>query len=180
MRHQHAAARFTPVEFASEGATLRGRFYLPCAAAGPARRHPLLVMGHGFASTVSMTADRYAEAFAARGLVVLLYDHRNLGASGGEPRREVNPWVQARGYRDAVRFARTSLAEADPERVALWGLSNSGMHVLVLGALLQDESVGEKIPSVTGRWLSTPMSADPAAGVSLLSGVGAGPPPDGV
>jgi hypothetical protein len=42
------------------------------------------------------------------------------------------------------------------------------------------ESGGAKIPSVTGRWLSTPMSADPAAGVSLLSGVGAGPPPDGV
>jgi hypothetical protein len=42
------------------------------------------------------------------------------------------------------------------------------------------ESVGEKVPSVTGRWLSTPMSADPAAGVLLLSGVGAGPPPDGV
>ena len=42
------------------------------------------------------------------------------------------------------------------------------------------ESGGEKLPSVTGRWLSTPMSADPAAGVLLLSGVGAGPPPDGV
>jgi hypothetical protein len=42
------------------------------------------------------------------------------------------------------------------------------------------ESGREKIPSVTGRWLSTPMSTDPAAGVLLLSGVGAGPPPDGV
>jgi hypothetical protein len=42
------------------------------------------------------------------------------------------------------------------------------------------ESGRAKIPSVTGRWLSTPMSADPAAGVLLLSGVGAGPPPDGV
>ena len=47
-------------------------------------------------------------------------------------------------------------------------------------AELMIESGGEKIPSVTGRWLSTPMSADPAAGVLLLSGVGAGPPPDGV
>jgi hypothetical protein len=34
--------------------------------------------------------------------------------------------------------------------------------------------------SVTGLWLSTPLSADPAAGYWLLSGVGAGPPPDGV
>jgi alpha-beta hydrolase superfamily lysophospholipase len=28
-----------------------------------------------------MTADRYAEVFASAGLVVLLYDHRNFGAS---------------------------------------------------------------------------------------------------
>jgi hypothetical protein len=35
-------------------------------------------------------------------------------------------------------------------------------------------------PSVTGFWLSTLLSADPVAGVSLLSGVGTWPPPDGV
>src|SRR3712207_6995671 len=35
-------------------------------------------------------------------------------------------------------------------------------------------------PSVTGLRKSTPLSADPVAELSLLSGVGAGPPPDGV
>ncbi len=136
-----AAEGFRPVEFSSEGAILRGRLYLPRAdgAASPGGRHPLVVMAHGFTSTMPMTTDRYAEAFAAQGLAVLLYDHRNTGLSGGEPRREVNPWVQARGYRDAVRFARTALVVVDPDRIALWGLSNSGMQVLVLGALLEGE-----------------------------------------
>ena len=34
--------------------------------------------------------------------------------------------------------------------------------------------------SVTGLWMSIPLSADPVVGVVLLSGVGTWPPPDGV
>jgi pimeloyl-ACP methyl ester carboxylesterase len=146
-----AGTGFRTIEFPSEGATLRGRLYLPLAkSSAPAQlRHALVIMGHGFTSTMPMTTDRYAEAFAAAGLAVLLYDHRNFGMSGGEPRREVNPWIQARGYRDAVHFARTSLAEVDPGRIALWGLSNSGMQVLVLGALLDSQvaAVTAVVPS---------------------------------
>ncbi|MDB5315202.1 MAG: alpha/beta hydrolase [Rhodospirillales bacterium] len=151
MQQQQAAAGFRAIDFPSEGETLRGRLYLPrIKEPVPAQlRLPLLIMGHGFTSTIPMTTDRYAEAFAARGLAVLLYDHRNFGVSGGEPRREVNPWIQARGYRDAVRFARSSLAEVDPERIALWGVSNSGMQVLVLGALLDGQiaAVTAVVPS---------------------------------
>jgi len=51
-------------------------------------------MAHGFSATRSMTIDKYAEAFCANGFAVLLYDHRGFGASGGEPRLEVNPWTQ--------------------------------------------------------------------------------------
>ena len=66
-------------------------------------------------------------------------------------------------------------ARAAPGARLVYGIAATG-----LGMTAGTESGGAKIPSVTGRWLSTPMSADPAAGVSLLSGVGAGPPPDGV
>ena len=45
MRHQHVAARFRPVEFASEGTTLRGRLYLPDAGASPP--HSLALMAPG-------------------------------------------------------------------------------------------------------------------------------------
>lgn len=89
-----AQARFRPVEFASEGATLRGRLYTPEGTAAPP--HPLVVMAPGSSATVCMAFDRHAEALTARGLAVLLYDHRNTGESGGEPRRELNAWVQAR------------------------------------------------------------------------------------
>ena len=50
-----------------------------------------------------MVADKFAEAFHDAGFTVFLYDdHRGFGASGGEPRLEINPWLQAQGYRDAL------------------------------------------------------------------------------
>jgi len=119
-----------PVEFQSEGATLRGWFYVPNGRAP----YATVVMAHGFTATVQMVADRYAEALQAAGFAVLLYDHRNIGASGGEPRQQVNPWVQARGYRDAVTYLH-SRSDIALDRIALWGDSNSAMLVTVLGAL---------------------------------------------
>jgi pimeloyl-ACP methyl ester carboxylesterase len=121
---------YESVEFSSEGATLRGRLYLR-----PGRgARGCVVMAHGTSATIGMVADRFAEAFHDAGLAVLLYDHRGFGASGGEPRQEINPWIQARGYRDAVTFASGHPA-IDPERIALWGDSYSAGQVLVVGAI---------------------------------------------
>lgn len=137
---------FDEVEFASEGAVLRGRFYAPLDGVNA----PVVVMAHGFSATIAMTADRYAEVFAGAGLCVLLYNHRGFGASSGEPRQEINPWVQARGYRDAVTFAAT-LPGVDPDRIALWGDSFSGAVVLVVAGI--DDRVAAVIAQVpaTGR-----------------------------
>jgi pimeloyl-ACP methyl ester carboxylesterase len=121
------------IEFPSEGATLRGLMFLP---EKETEKLPIVVMAHGTSATIYMTADKYAEKFRRAGLAVLLYDHRNFGSSGGEPRQEINPWIQCRGYRDAINFAAT-LPEVDPERIGLWGDSYSGGHVIVVGALDQ-------------------------------------------
>ena len=37
-----------------------------------------------------MVADRYAEVLYSVGFAILLYDHRNFGMSGGEPRQQIN------------------------------------------------------------------------------------------
>src|SRR5688572_12267028 len=91
-------------------------------------------MTHGFSSTRPMTTDKYAEVFGAGGAAVLLYDHRGFGGSGGEPRRQINPWIQARGYLDALAFART-LPDMDPVRIAVWGDSLSAGVALVVAAI---------------------------------------------
>lgn len=118
------------VEFASEGATLRGLLFRPDGVDRP----PVVVMAHGTTATIRMVADEYAEVFRRNGLAVLLYDHRNLGASHGEPRQEINPWIQCRGYVHAIDFVRT-LEGVDTDRIALWGDSYSGGEVLVVGAV---------------------------------------------
>lgn len=121
---------FKPIEFPSGPATLRGRFY----SHGPGLR-PTVVMAHGTSATITMAIDAYAEAFHTAGYDVLLYDHAGFGISGGIPRQEINPWVQARGIRDAVAFLR---AQDESREVILWGDSYSGMIVLVAGALIPD------------------------------------------
>ena len=122
---------FRIVEFLSEGATLRGRLY----AQNLGKPSPVVIMAHGFSATINgMVADRYAEVFCDAGFSVLLYDHRNFGISDGEPRQQINEWVQARGYRDAINFA-TTLPEIDATRIAIWGDSMSGAEVIVVGAI---------------------------------------------
>lgn len=123
------------VEFPSEGAVLRGLLFRP---EPDTRTPPIVVMAHGTSATIRMVADRYADSFCRAGLAVLLYDHRNLGRSGGEPRQEINPWVQCRGYRDAMNFVER-LDGVDPSRIALWGDSYSGGEVILVGAI--DERV---------------------------------------
>lgn len=118
------------IEFTSEGATLRGLLFRP----DDVERPPVVVMAHGTSATIHMVVDEYAEVFRRSGLAVLLYDHRNFGGSGGDPRQEINPWTQCRGYLDAIDLTQT-LAGIDPDRVALWGDSYSGGEVLVVGAI---------------------------------------------
>lgn len=129
------------------GITLRGWHYLPDRREG---RVPTVVMAHGFSATKEIFLDRYAELFAASGIASLVYDHRNFGASGGEPRQEVDPWQQVQGYRDAISFAQT-LPQTDPERIGIFGSSYSGGHVLAVGAMdRRVRCVVAQVPLVDG------------------------------
>jgi alpha-beta hydrolase superfamily lysophospholipase len=91
-------------------------------------------MTHGFSATIPMVMDRYAERFRERGIAALPFDHRGHGSSDGEPRGEVNYWVQARGYLDALTFAST-LPELAGSPMALWSDSLSARVALGVTAL---------------------------------------------
>lgn len=138
---------FVNVEFESQGALLRGRFYRP-AGDGP---FPVVVMAHGTSATITMTTDCYADVFEQAGFAVLLYDHRNFGTSGGEPRQEINPWVQARGYRDAMTYLQ-ALPDVDSGAIVLWGDSYSAAQVIVVGAVDdRPAAVISQIPAIGPR-----------------------------
>lgn len=131
------------VEFEGHGGTLlRGWLYLPAGASHPV---PGVVMAHGFSAVKEMALDRYAEVFCAAGLAVLVYDHRCLGASEGEPRQEINPWAQARDYRYAISWM-SDRPEVDNDRIGAWGSSFSGGEVIVVAAC--DERVKAVVANV--------------------------------
>ena len=141
------------IEFPGHGGTtLRGFFYRPDGD-GPA---PGIVMAHGFSATIAMCLDEFASFFRDAGFAVLLYDHRNLGFSDGEPRGEINPWAQTRDYRLALTWL-GAREEVDAERLAVWGSSFSGGEVLVLGA------VDERIKAVVAN---VPMAGMPGVDYS--------------
>lgn len=75
----------------------------------------------------------YAEHFAKQGLHVLLFDYRHFGASSGQPRGLLSIKKQLADWEQAITLAR-SRPEIDPKKIALWGTSFSGGHVLTLAA----------------------------------------------
>ncbi len=119
------------IEFDANGTCLRGWLYLPDDKPGP---HPVVVMAHGFSGVKEQGMDDYAAVFCAGGLAVLVYDHRNLGASDGEPRQEIDPGAQRRDYSHAITWV-TAQAKIDPARVGVWGTSFTGGQVIIAAAI---------------------------------------------
>lgn len=136
---------YRDIEFISQEAILRGRLYLP---ENKSEKSPVVIMAHGFTTTINgMTADKYAEKYREAGFAVLLYDHRNLGISDGEPRRDVNFWVQSRGYIDCIDFVVTQ-PEIDTSKIAVWGASMSAQEAFLVGAI--DERVKAIVTMIPG------------------------------
>lgn len=120
------------IEFkAEDGTPLRGWWY---PGRGSNSNGATVVMAHGFSGTKELYLDDYADYFAEDGLNVLVYDNRNTGESGGEPRQEIDPILQVRDYRDAITWV-GQRQDCDENRIGVWGSSYSGGHVLVVGAL---------------------------------------------
>jgi uncharacterized protein len=161
-----SGAERTDVEFAAhDGTTLRGWLYLPRTGATP---RPGIVMTHGFSATTEMALSSYAEVLCDGGLAVLVYDHRCLGASDGEPRQLVDPWAQAGDSIAALDWLE-GRDGIDPTRLGLWGSSFSGGHVLVVAAI--DARVGAVVANIPFVGRPEGARADDATFDKLARGV---------
>jgi pimeloyl-ACP methyl ester carboxylesterase len=79
---------------------------------------PCVVMAHGMSLTRHDGLDRYAGILVAAGVAVLVYDHRYLGDSEGEPRQRVQLSRQVQDRRSAIEFARR-IDGVDPDRIVV-------------------------------------------------------------
>src|SRR5581483_7238360 len=138
----------TDVEFAvGAGVSLRGWLFRPDADERP---RPAITMAHGYAGVKEHGLERFARAFADAGFVVLVHDHRGFGASDGEPRHDVDPWIQIEDWRRAISFLENQPG-VDPDRIGLWGTSYAGGHALVLGATDRRlRCVVAQVPTISG------------------------------
>jgi fermentation-respiration switch protein FrsA (DUF1100 family) len=135
------------VEFPSCGTVLRGIFLTP---AGKKEALPTIVMAPGMSGVKEGSIMKYAEYFASGGFAVLAYDNINFGASGGEPRQEVDAVLQRRGYRDAITYVGLR-PEVDKTRIGIFGTSYSGGHVLEVAAHdRRVKCVVSQIPAISG------------------------------
>lgn len=142
---------------AHDGTPLRGWLYLPESSTDVPSAG--VVMAHGFSAVKEMRLDRFAEVFCRAGLAALVFDHRNFGASGGEPRQLINPWAQARDYRSALGWL-AERPEVDGGRIGVWGSSYSGGEVIVVASC--DDRVRAVVANVPFAGLPGVDYSDPA------------------
>jgi uncharacterized protein len=141
------------VEFTSHGLRCAAWLYLPKAVARP----PVVIMAHGFGAERTFGLEPFAERFAQAGSAVFLFDYRCFGDSEGEPRNWVSPRRHLQDWEAALARVK-GLPEIDASRIALWGTSFSGGHVIV---------IAERHPELSAVIAQVPF----ADGLALLSSV---------
>lgn len=118
------------VTFDIEGTEIHAWLYMP---EDVSEKVPCIVMATGLGGTKDMILEAYAIRFRESGFAVLTFDYRFFGKSGGEPRQLIWMPHQLADLEAAVTFVRT-LAEINPDKIALWGTSAGGAHVVTAAA----------------------------------------------
>jgi pimeloyl-ACP methyl ester carboxylesterase len=138
-----------------------------------------VVMAGGTGVTKEPGTDRFAARFHEAGFSVLAFDFRRFGESGGEPRQVVRVHEQLADWKAAIAFAQ-SLQEVDPRRVAIWGFSLSGGHVMrvasqvpgVAAVIAQAALVDGRVAAPNAVRSMTPRALMRLMGRGLLDAVG--------
>ncbi len=132
--------------FYSRGVKCAGWLYLPDGIQNP----PVIIMAHGFAAERTFGLPLFAEKFVREKMAVFLFDYRSFGDSDGTPRFIVNPFKHCKDWEAAIKHIKT-LDLINSTKIALWGTSFAGGHVLRMAARHHDISaVVAQVPFVNG------------------------------
>lgn len=112
-----------------------------------------VIMAAGLAVTKEPGTDRFARRFHQAGFSVLAFDYRRFGESGGQPRQVARVAGELADWQAAIAHAAV-LPEVDGGRLAIWGYSSAGGHVLRVAA---------RNPQLAAAIAQTPNTDGPAA-----------------
>lgn len=128
-------------DFKSNGLRCDGDLYLPEGVSKP----PVVIMAHGLAAQKNFRLPAYAERFVEKKIAAFLFDYRTFGKSDGTPRQIVDPFQHLKDWKAAIRHMR-DCPDVDGSRLALWGSSFSGGHVIATAA--KDEKISAVVSQV--------------------------------
>jgi uncharacterized protein len=99
---------------------------------------PVIVMANGLGLTQDANSViPFVHAFTEAGFVAITFDYATFGYSDGWPRHHVNPKRQVADLKALLQYLQQNNDEnlpIDTSRVALWGTSLGGGHVLKVAA----------------------------------------------
>jgi len=127
--------QFETVHFLSSepGLKLHGWVFTPTkdlSLQNEKQQFPFIIMAHGIGATKDMGLLPFAMEFAKSGFMVLMLDYLHFGNSDGTPRHQINPFQHVADFQSAIRYGERH-EMVDHSRIALWGSSYAGGHVLV-------------------------------------------------
>jgi dipeptidyl aminopeptidase/acylaminoacyl peptidase len=120
------------VTFYSEGVKLTGDLYLPDGLPVGERRAGI-VLCHGYTGVKDLYLPDNASALNDAGYVVLTFDYKGWGASGG-PRSRLAPYGRVADVQAALTYLGLQ-SQVDPDRLGIYGTSYGGAIVVWVGAI---------------------------------------------
>jgi fermentation-respiration switch protein FrsA (DUF1100 family) len=126
--------RTEAVRFRSGALTLSGHLRIPDAAdTGADGPRPAIVFTGPLSGVKEQVTGHYARLLAEAGFVTLAFDHRNFGASEGEPRQHEDAAGKLADLTDALSFL-AARPEIDPDRLGACGICLGGGYALRFAA----------------------------------------------
>ena len=117
----------TPITFFSEGVKLVGDLYRPDDLPSGERRAGI-VLCHGYTGVKDLYLPDNARVLNDAGYVVLTFDYKGWGESGG-PRSRLAPWSRVADVQAALTFLGAQ-PEVDADRLGIYGTSYGGATVV--------------------------------------------------
>ncbi len=141
------AVEMKKVNFKSEGLTIVGNIFLP-PNYDPNKKYPAIVCSGSWTTVKEQMAGLYAERFAEKGFITLVFDFRNYGESEGLPRAWENPEMKIQDIKNAVAYLKT-VPEVDSNNIGAFGVCAGSMYTLM--AASEDDNI--KAVATTASWL---------------------------
>jgi uncharacterized protein len=129
--------------------------------------HPAVVMAHGIGGIKAGGLAPFAERFRDEGFVAIVFDYRNFGGSGGQPREELSVPRQREDYSTVIGWT-AKQPYIDPEQIIAWGTSFAGMHIVEL-AVSDDRLAAAVAQAPLTDGLAAAMMSPPKTGLRLFA-----------